>query len=435
MPGMDGIEVARLIRNAPLRRQPHLIMVTAYGREEVVAGAERVGIENVLIKPVSASILFDEVAQVLGGKKTERRESGMQRVSTLMENLATIKGARILVVEDNELNQEVATELLKDAGFVVEVADNGQIALDKLDASDFDIVLMDLQMPVMDGLTATIEIRKQPRWRELPVVAMTANAMQGDREKCLAAGMNDHLAKPIEPDELWKGLLKWVTPRDGIGAALLKAQDAKPATETSLPIGVPGLDIEGGLRRVMGKRPLYLSMLRKFVVGQKGMRLQLARALDDGDWKTAERIAHTTKGVSGNIGATELQSGADLLEEAIRRQQPRKMVDELALALDGKLSVLIAALEKALPPDPAYSRTKVDPEKLGSICKQLENLLAEDNAEAGDILTANADLLNAAFPDHYRRIDDAIRIFDFEAALAALRAAVASRNDLTGHKS
>ena len=116
-------------------------------------------------------------------------------------------------MEDNDLNQEVATELLRDAGFVVDLAENGQIALDKIRAADYDIVLMDMQMPVMDGVTATGEIRKDARFKDLPVVAMTANAMQGDRDRCLAAGMNDHVAKPIEPENLWKALLKWIKPR------------------------------------------------------------------------------------------------------------------------------------------------------------------------------------------------------------------------------
>ncbi|MBI4293933.1 MAG: response regulator [Betaproteobacteria bacterium] len=425
MPGMDGIEVARRTRNAPLQKQPHLVMVTAYGREEVIKGAEQVGIEDVLIKPVSSSILFDEVVRVLGGKQTERREMGMERVSTVMENLAKIKGARVLLVEDNDLNQEVATELLKDAGFVVDVADNGLIALDKVQAAAYDIVLMDMQMPVMDGVTATIEMRRLERFRDLPIVAMTANAMQGDRDRCIAAGMNDHLAKPIEPEDLWKGLLKWVRPREGIGASLAAKQEAKPMADTELPVGVPGLDVDAGLRRVLGKRPLYLSMLRKFVAGQKSMRAQVEEALGGDDWKTAERIAHTAKGVAGNIGAVEVQSEAAMLEAAIREHQPRDSVDRQLAATDTKLSALVAALELALPPEAASTaRLRVDPEKLKAVCIRLEALLAEDNAEAGDVMDTNGDLLNAAFPGHFRKIDDAIRGFDFESALTSLRAAM-----------
>ena len=178
----------------------------------------------------------------------------------------------------------------------------------------------------------------------------------------------------------------------------------------------------------MGKRTLYLSMLRKFVAGQKAMRTQVEQALGADDWKTAERLAHTTKGVAGNIGATEVQAAAAALETALRDHRPRGEVDPQLAALDSKLSAMIAALERALPPDPASAAlAQVDPEKVKAVCTQLEALLTEDNAEAGDVMDANADLLNAAFPAHYRRIDDAIRGFDFEAALGALRAAIAAR--------
>ncbi|MRR52337.1 MAG: PAS domain-containing sensor histidine kinase, partial [Rhodocyclaceae bacterium] len=219
MPDLDGIDTAKAIRGLGLTPAPHQVMVTAYGREEVLAQAEAAGIEDVLIKPVSASILFDTAMRVLGGQRPERREAGGHDTSAMAARLGTIRGARVLLVEDNELNQEVATELLQDAGFQVDLADNGQIAVDKVGVAapdHYDIVLMDMQMPVMDGVAATFEIRKQERFAALPVVAMTANAMQQDRERCLAAGMNDFLTKPIEPDDLWAALLKWVKPRAGM---------------------------------------------------------------------------------------------------------------------------------------------------------------------------------------------------------------------------
>ncbi len=427
MPGMDGIEVARRIRSAPLERQPHLIMVTAYGREDAIKGAEQAGIADFLIKPINASILFDSVVYVLGGKQTERRESGIVCISITMEELAEIKGARVLLVEDNELNQEVATELLKDAGFIVDVADNGQIAVDMVQAAPYDIVLMDMQMPVMDGVTATMEIRKLDQMMDLPIVAMTANAMQIDREKCIAAGMNEHIAKPIDDEELWRGLLKWVKRREGIGASLAAKQDVKPsAADVNLPANVPGLDMASGLRRVLGKHSLYLSMLRKFVAGQKNMRAQVEEALAAGDWKTAERIAHTTKGVAGNIGALEVQPEAEKLEAMLRENQARRDVNQQLTVVECKLTALIAALEQALPPDPALAvQVLVDPEKLKMVCEQLDSMLADDNAEAGDILDSNADMLNTAFPQHFRKIDDAIRGFDFESAREVLHEAQA----------
>ncbi|MDP1525315.1 MAG: response regulator [Rhodocyclaceae bacterium] len=212
MPGMDGFDTARAILALGLEKPPHLVMVTAYGREEVLKQAEDAGIEDVLIKPVNASLLFDTAIRLLGGEVEDRRSHG-DAPSLMLEEMAAIKGARILLVEDNELNQEVAGEILTDAGFVVDIADNGQIAVEMVAKNAYDIVLMDMQMPVMDGVTATVEIRKDERFMNLPIVAMTANAMQQDKDRCLAAGMVDFVTKPIQPDELWTALRRWVKPK------------------------------------------------------------------------------------------------------------------------------------------------------------------------------------------------------------------------------
>jgi two-component system sensor histidine kinase/response regulator len=423
MPGMDGIETAKRLRELPLSRMPRMVMVTAYGREEVIKGAEEAGIEDVLIKPISASVLFESVVRIMGGAVDGARTAADAPTDTF-EQLATIKGARILLVEDNDLNQEVATELLRDAGFIVDLAENGQIALDKVKAADYDIVLMDMQMPVMDGVTATQEIRKEERFKNLPVVAMTANAMQGDRDRCMAAGMNDHVAKPIEPEDLWKALLKWIKPRHA--AASIAEVKPQAAQDVVLPSDINGLDIADGLRRVLGKKPLYLLMLRKFAAGQKSTTAEILKALDDNDWDAAERLAHTLKGVSGNIGATGLQQLAEKAEAAIKEHRSREELNGLLIALKNLLRNLIAQLEQKLPEERSRTAVTIDPEKLKSVCGKLEALLAEDDAEAGDVLDANAYLLSTAFPNHYRKIEDGIRLFDFEAALAALRAATAA---------
>ena len=423
MPGMDGIETAKRLRELPLNRMPHMMRVTAYGREEVIRGAEETGFEDVLIKPVSASVLFDGVVRILGGVVDGERTAGDVPTDTF-EQLASIKGARILLVEDNDLNQEVATGLLCDAGFIVDLADNGQIALDKLRAADYDIVLMDMQMPVMDGIAATQEIRKEKRFKSLPIVAMTANAMQGDRDRCMAAGMNDHVAKPIEPEELWKALLKWIKPKHLI--ATVSKTKSHMTQNIAMPFDIKGLDMVNGLRRVLGKMPLYILMLRKFVAGQKSAVAEINKALADNDWVTAERLAHTLKGVSGNIGATGLQQLAEKIEAAIKRRHPRNELDGLLNALENLLKNLIWQLEQKLPEERAKIIVTVDQEKLKVVCDKLDALLADDDAEAGEVMEANADLLNAAFPEHCRKIDDIIRSFDFEAALIALRVATAT---------
>ena len=212
MPEMNGIETAKRLLELPLIHMPQMIMVTSRSRAEVIKEAKSVGIENILIKPVGASVLFDSVVRILGGVVEGPRIAGDLPSSTFAQ-LVAIKGAHILLVDDNDMNRKLATELLEFAGFVVDVAMDGQIAVDKVRASDYYIVLMDMQMPVMDGLTATREIRQDERFKDLPIVAMTANAMQGDCDRCVAAGMNDHIAKPIAIEDLWKKLLKWINLR------------------------------------------------------------------------------------------------------------------------------------------------------------------------------------------------------------------------------
>lgn len=412
MPGMDGIEAAQRLRARPLAKPPHLVMVTAYGREEVLRGAEAAGIEDVLIKPVSASVLFENVARLLGGIAPAEPRDHVEAATTGTESL---RGARVLLVEDNDLNQEVASELLRDAGFIVDVADNGQLALEALDKGSYDIVLMDMQMPVMDGLAATRAIRAQPRFERLPVVAMTANAMEEDRRRCLEAGMNDHLAKPIEPTDLWAKLLKWIPAR---APAAADAVRPAAAAQVELPEGILGLDVDAGLRRVLGKRALYRSMLQKFVAGQRDTIAQLRTALANGEAGNAERIAHTTKGVAGNIGAAGVQAAAESVERALRDQRSDAEVgariDTLAPPLDALLTALVAALGSDAAQDAAGG--SFDAGKFSSVRQQLLALLAEDDAEAGEVLLEHAELLKAALAARFAQIDQAIRAFDFQGA-------------------
>jgi len=185
-------------------------MVTAYGREDVLKQAEENGLENLLIKPVTSSTLFDTIAAVLGA----HQEAPGHVQSAPSFEIARTHGTRVLLVEDNEINQEVAIGLLEDAAIQVELAEDGEIAVRMVQENDYDAVLMDMQMPVMDGIAATQAIRSDPRFKHLPIIAMTANAMPTDREKCLKAGMNDHIGKPIDPDELFSVLLRWARRRE-----------------------------------------------------------------------------------------------------------------------------------------------------------------------------------------------------------------------------
>ena len=211
MPRLDGIETSKRILALPdLSIPPHLVMVTAYGREDVLKQAEENGLENVLVKPVTSSTLFDTIVAVL---RAHQEATGHVQIAPSFE-IARTRGTRVLLVEDNEINQEVAIGLLEDAAIQVDLAENGEIAVRMAQENDYDAVLMDMQMPVMDGIEATRAIRSDPRFQNLPIIAMTANAMAADREKCLKAGMNDHIGKPIDPDQLFSVLLRWAGRRN-----------------------------------------------------------------------------------------------------------------------------------------------------------------------------------------------------------------------------
>ncbi|MEI7841765.1 MAG: response regulator [Gallionellaceae bacterium] len=428
MPNMDGIETARVIRGIGLHTTPKLILVTAYGREEVLRSASLAGIDEVLIKPINASTLFDCVVRTFANEvATENSEEAPSNTGETV-NIDDLAGASILVVEDNEINQQIAQELLEYAGFVVEIAIHGEVALEKVQLQNFDLVLMDMQMPVMDGLTATIAIRKIQRLSNLPIVAMTANAMQQDRERCLEAGMNDHLPKPIEPNHLWLMLRKWIKPRVAQTAprSIVKTS---AQSKTTLPVGIAHLDMAAGLRRVLGNRTLYLSLLQKFADTEADAVNRIQQALAAQDWSTAERAAHTLKGLSGNIGATELQATAEQLEQSIKKHLSTEIIREQLNGLNDKLLALLGELRTQLyqADQQVAANLEIDAAHLAEVTQQLMHLLADDNADAADYLDAHSELLRQAFPERIKAIKNAIALFDFQLGLTALQEAVATR--------
>jgi len=359
MPGMDGIETARRLRSLQLDQAPFIVMATAHSREDALHEAQQVGIRDVLSKPFSASTLFDTTMHVLGGRNTRAPES-RPGAADGHEALAAARGSRILLVEDNDINQRVASELLQDVGLLVHIAENGQVALEMVQAADYDLVLMDMQMPVMDGVTATQELRKLHAKGTLPIVAMTANAMERDRERCLEAGMDDFIAKPIDPQQLTRVMARWLKPRTAAANAALDL--ALPLTQpAALPAareagldaeGLPavsGLDTALGLRRMMGKKPLYLSMLRRWVDSQRDCVAQVRQALEVADWPTAERLAHTAKGLAGNVGAEALAKDAAALEHALREHLALPEVEAALAVFDAALNRLLADLSQVLP--------------------------------------------------------------------------------------
>jgi len=280
-------------------------------------------------------------------------------------------------------------------------------------------------MPVMDGLDATREIRRFEQFAQLPIIAMTANTMQGDPEKCFAVGMNDFVAKPIDPELLWATLLKWIRPGP------FTESTAVPVVATDrdavvLPEAIDGVDMSVGLKRVVGNKALYLAMLRKFVAGQKSTPVALRAALEEEDLGTAERIAHTAKSVAGNIGAAQIQSAAAELEGSIKSRASRIALNAQIAALETLLLVVITQLETKLPSEHINQGAVIDPEQLKAVTDQLADLLANYNSAALDLIDENGELLRPALKDAYVRIEAAVRNFDFDQALTLLNGAMES---------
>ncbi|HNI97395.1 MAG TPA: PAS domain S-box protein, partial [Leptospiraceae bacterium] len=423
MPAMNGTETLQKMENLKLKNRPYIIMITAFGHEEISDRLKNIKVDEIITKPVTASLLFQASVRVLRGEQQSNiREKKAE--SALEDRLSQINSAYILIVEDNEVNQDVAVELLTEAGMRVDTAENGLAALEKIKERKYDLVLMDMQMPVMDGITAIREIRRNQDCLHLPVVAMTANAMDQDRAACIDAGMNDFLSKPIDPSLLWKILLKWIKPRNQTDGSL-KNNEKDKDTEEALPESISGLDMEDGLRRMLGKKNLYLSLLRKFLAARKESAQEIREALDAGDFFLAERLAHTMKGVSGSIGAPELYRISSDLEKAFKNRRASGETAELLSLFEKKLGVIIKDLETKLPEEKTpLSSSAVNRKKLAETCLQLSRLLKEDDALALDLITERRDMIAAAFPSEFSGIINDIKKFDFEKALLKLESAM-----------
>jgi two-component system sensor histidine kinase/response regulator len=421
LPGIDGIQTAAKIR-AMTGSHPALILMTGYGRDDVLRTVDARTIDEIILKPISRSSLFEATARAL--KLGSGSSGDASPIKVISANNSLMAGARILLVEDNDLNQQVAKGLLEHAGLIVDIAANGAEAVAMVAETAYDAVLMDMQMSVMDGLEATRRIRADQRFAELPIIAMTANAMASDRQLCLDAGMNDHVAKPFDPDELYAVIARWAT-GEGESAQFGGALSAMVGEDVQLPQGVPGLDIRAGLRRLAGLKALYLSLLRSYAEGQDGAVDRIRRALSDGDSQRAEREAHTLKGLAGTIGAGLVQEVAGRVEADLGAgNDAASLLEEL----DHAQRDLIYGIKASLSPaddvetksDPSASKADMAP-----VIDQIGRLLAESDFDAAAIIEAEAaglrPILGASV---VQGLLDTARAYDFEAAAAILNTAV-----------
>jgi len=406
MPGMDGFETARRILALGCAPEPKLILLSAFDRDSLLAEADKVGIAEVLTKPVTASGVFDTAMRALRGES--RATFVRAGAAPPLTDLASVRGSDILLVEDNELNQEVALGLLREAGMEATAAENGRAAIDLLTRHAFDLVLMDVQMPVLDGVEATREIRRNPKWASLPIIAMTANAMDQDRSACLAAGMNDFVSKPIDPPLLWDALRRWLP--------------ARPDADVEIPAQLTGIDQQLGLRRVSGNRKLYLTILKQFGENQRSAATDIAGALAAGDRTTAERLAHTAKSVAGNIAATGLQAAAAAVEASLRRGSPVAQVQARLDVFAAQLAALVGELDAKLPLCDG-TEDGAPGESAAEVCRELGLLLDEDSPRASVYFKDHAGALRRSLPD-FGALDAAVQGYDYERARALLKTAL-----------
>jgi PAS domain S-box-containing protein len=391
MPGLDGFQTLAELRGDQKRYgSPKVVMITAYGREEVMKRARDAALDGFLIKPLTQSTLFDAVTAAFGKRSGRRSTSGIRAAAT--EGLHRIQGARILLAEDNEINRQVAREILQRAGFIVESVNDGAAAVEAVQGKQYDVVLMDIQMPVLGGLEATRKIRE---WESasgraaIPIIAMTAHAMVKDVQKSHDAGMNDHVTKPIDPPQLLGALVKHVVPRADF-AAPAPTLSSVYNKDIRLPASLPGIDIAAGISRIGGNARLYHDILVRLRADFANATADAERLMQEGDVDGGRRIVHSLKGVAGNVGAKRLHAAAAAAElvlghvdgnEALRALEPalREVIDGLSVLAgdaspqpNGEIDAgSIARLPTALRGQFVDAATRADMDELSRLVEQV----------------------------------------------------------------
>ncbi len=341
--------------------------------------------------------------------------------ATSVAPTTSLLGARVLLAEDNPINQQVAVELLQAAGVAVEVAGNGQEALNAVQARPYDAVLMDLQMPVMDGLQATRAIRAIDRLRQMPIIAMTASVMAGDRERCIEAGMNDHISKPISIEQLMTTLARWLPARSPAAAA---APPAAPGPTTAaaaapgLPATLDGFNLEEGVKRVGGDRALYRRLLLQFHDHSAGAAAAIRDALAAGDRAKARAEAHTLKGVAGTLSAKELFAAAQALESALRKNAESVEAESAAVeAAHARVMKAIAGVPRAAPaPGTRPGADPAEPAPLRRLLEDLDALLSAHDASAPQALAAVKRALNGSHGALVQELEQLVNTYNFDQA-------------------
>ncbi len=420
MPGMDGLEVSRLIKaKAELSNTFVVLMVSTYCKEDVLVCANKFGTDEILYKPVCQSTLFDTIMTLLEGK-THSVKGKIRNLHLKTDHLNNICGARILLVEDNKINQQVANELLTYAGMITEIASNGKEALNAIESQQYDLVLMDIQMPEMDGYQTTRSIRENISLDQLPIVAMTAHALSDEKGKCLAAGMNDYITKPIVPEKLYDVLSNWIKPgRRDIPQNLPKAEDY----QNQQIIQIEGVDVEAGLRRVQGNQKLYHKLLIDFYQDYQDLPQKLSEMSQKSDLESLLLTSHTVKGIAGNIGADKLYETAAEYEKSLRTENNELSRKNFTFFID-EVNKLLSSLKvvEEMEKGRRYQGNQ-DFEKAASLLALLCEKLKMDDASAEDLLPEIATCLNGSrFEQPMQDITHFVEDIEYQKALEMIEA-------------
>jgi signal transduction histidine kinase/CheY-like chemotaxis protein len=439
MPVLDGIDTALMLQSMELKTMPTVYLITGYGNQISYEEAQRAGISRILVKPMTPSTLNDALMELLNNEIESKIPSSLKALEDRLKDYGQMQ---ILVVEDNQINQEIVGQLLEPFKFKITVAENGQEAISKVAETKFDLILMDVQMPVMDGLAATALIRALPGWEAVPILAMTANAFEEDRRKCIEAGMNDHLVKPVEPEILYKCLIKWLPVRrngsDNKEAPQYDGQNgqirhtaAAPEEQNCLKAlrQVEGLNVENGLRMVGGDSAVYLRLIRQFSQKCETAATDILKQTAAENYHSIMQTVHSIKGVAGNLGAIKIQELAAKLEQAVRIGSGKDRLEKLANNFVVEISRFADALpkERIAPGNP--QKEEKDRAQVEAILNRLAVLLANNDTEAYDLFEEHKDLLIVTLEDTGVELEKQIHEFDYGDALNTLRSTFSKGSD------
>ncbi|MBF0261145.1 MAG: response regulator [Magnetococcales bacterium] len=431
LPDGDGVELARAIKHqAPAGSAPVVLVVAEQGFEVLESRlGERAGLDGILEKPVTRGNLFEAVMHAFNRPTEKSRHRSQLGDNAVVRQIA---GAHLLLAEDNELNQQVARELLARVGVTVSVVENGRLAVERATRDHFDGILMDLQMPEMDGLDATRAIRREGSWAaRMPIIAMTANAMVQDQEACLAAGMNDHIAKPIDPEILYAVLAKWIRPDTSRLVEEPVVVSAPVGSEVAPPLPeLPGLDTDSALRIMGGNQGLYLDILGRFVHNQGQACRMMERQAGAGAWSELERTAHTLKGIAATIGAAGLSGIAQAIEHVAHEggEIGSEGLPELLERAGVELEAVLQTIRNAFPETPVQGEDSgerdggSDKEGLAPLFARAERMFRHFDSDVEGVIEAMRPLVGTdADRESLRVLKTLLDGYDFQACLRHLR--------------